>query len=42
MMMGTIARDGEKLIFEEKIKARLEADYWLRCINLMLKHTLRR
>ncbi len=39
--MGTVARDGECLTFDDPLIARLEADYWIKCIGLCVKHTLR-
>ncbi len=42
VILGTLARDGEQLTFEEPMTARLEADYWVKCIHLGVKHTLRR
>ncbi len=42
VILGTLARDGEQLTFEEPMTARLEADYWVKCISLSVKHTLRR
>ncbi len=39
--MGTLSKDGEKLLLREPMKARLEVDYWVKCVGLTLRHTLR-
>jgi hypothetical protein len=40
-ILGTISTDGEDVLFEDVMKARLEVDYWIKCITLNLRHTLR-
>ena len=38
---GVISKDGETIIFSETMKARLGVDYWIKCIGLHSKFTLR-
>jgi hypothetical protein len=38
---GVISKDGETVIFDEVMKARLGVDHWIKCIGLHLKFTLR-
>lgn len=38
---GVISKDGETIKFSEKLKVRLGAEHWVKCIGLHLKFTLR-
>ena len=38
---GIMSKDGETVVFEEVLKARLGVDYWIKCIGLHLRSTLR-
>ena len=40
-VLGVESRDGEIVRFVDAMKARLEVDYWVKCVGLNLRHTLR-
>ena len=40
-VLGIESRDGEIVRFVDTMKARLEVDYWVKCVGLNLRHTLR-
>ena len=40
-VLGIESRDGEIVRFVDAMKARLEVDYWVKCVGLNLRHTLR-
>ena len=38
---GITSKDGETVIFEEVLKARLGVDYWIKCIGFQMRATMR-
>ena len=40
-ILGVESKDGETVKFVEPMKARLEVDYWVKCVGLSLRQTLR-
>ena len=38
---GVTSKDGETVIFEEVLKARLGVDYWIKCIGFQMRATMR-
>ena len=40
-IQGIVSKDGETVIFEEIMKARLGVDYWIKCIGFQMRATMR-